>query len=263
MLVYFFGLCLAVSSTQPAIDRSPRDFVWSLLDDIEHQRWHEAEKRFTNDARITGVPAEAPEKRWTKSAAAFLAEKPNWCFHILDSKLSQHDRTATLLVDFRHAHLVCRSTFDLVKIGNDWKVDAMRFATRSDAPGAAEQMKKLKGTWHYAPDKDRKEVSLLREVTLQLDQDEFKLEMTIAQINLFGSNPPSDKTEEHRGWQVRLYPKANVWMMGIQWETGITTEGLLAQFSREGDKLILQPNYLGLFRNDSGVPGEKMVFERR
>lgn len=263
MLVCFLGLCVVAFSQQPAIDRTPRHVVWSLMDAIEHQRWLEAEKHFTSDARITGVPAEAPEKRWTKSAAAFLAEKPNWYFHILDSKLSQFDRTATLLVDFRHAHLACRSTFDLVKIGNDWKVDAMRFATRRDAPGATELMKKLKGTWHYVLDKERKDLILLKDMTLQLDQDEFKLEMTIVQINFLGSNPPSDKTEEHRGWQVRLYPNANDWMMEMQWETDITTEGLLAQFSLDGNKLILQPIYLGSFRNDSGALRDKLVFERR
>lgn len=263
MLVFFLGLGLALASEQPANDSSPRNVVWALLDDMKHQRWLQAEQHFTSDARITGVPAEAPEKRWTKSPAAFLAEKPNWCVHGLDSKLYQHDRTATLLLDFRHAHLVCRSTFDLVKIGGDWKVDAMRFATRGDAPGAAEQMKKLKGAWRYVPEKDPKVVSLLREVTLQLDQDEFKIEMTIAQINFLGSNPPSEKTEEHRGWQVRAFPQANVWMMELVWDTGITTEGMLAQFSIEKDKLILQPVYLGLFRTDSNSLGDKMVFERK
>lgn len=263
MLYHCFGLCLATLMAQAEVVNTPRDVVWLTMNAIVDQHWQGARQYFTKEAYVVGVPAEEPEKRWTKSAADFLVEKPKWCFRILDSRLQEHDRTATMLVDFRHAHLVCRSTFELVKIGKDWKIDAMRIATRRDAPGAAEQMKKLKGTWVFVPSKEQKQSCLLRGMTLQLDQDDFKMEMTLWQIQLFSSKPPEDRNVEYRGWQVRLYPKAKDWLIEFQWEAGQSMEGLLAQVSFEGDKLVLLPIRLGTVDTVDQTPTDRWVFEKK
>lgn len=228
------AILYAVSSSALAADEPGREVVWRVKQLIESRKWQEAEALFTPSATVTGVPSEVPEKRWTKTAAEFLKEKPVWSFSILDSRFSRHGKTATGTVHFRHAHLLIHSTWELVEIEGNWKIDSLRFATRREIPIETEELKRLHGTWSYRG----KENELLQAMKLTIDLDRFQLDTTYIGIGI--ALAPARVVEEKRsGTQIRVNPSANPKTIELKWETETGSGHLRAIYKLDGDQLLL------------------------
>jgi hypothetical protein len=153
-------------------------------------------------------------------------------------------------------------TIDLVKLGDNWKIDRIRYSTRRDASGATEEMHKLRGDWQLVVKNDAEQFNLVKEGKLHLEPDAYQFSLRLAQINLFGGGRPDDIEEFHRDWRVRLYPAGNSRMIELEWEGSVNTEKLVASYVLQGDTLTLQVQTIFLNHVDTG-PGEKtMVFNR-
>ncbi|QJW93366.1 hypothetical protein [Frigoriglobus tundricola] len=226
-----------------ADDRAPSETVWAFTRAIEKRRWKDAEALVTKGATVTTVPAEAPETRSTQTALAFLGAEPKWCFGTLDYHESVHHTAATFLFDFRRDDLVCRSTFELVKIDGQWKIDSVRIATRKDAKGAAEEIKALSGAWVLDEACAKRIFGDLAEkqkadVKVQIARDKFAIDYDVPAIDLFGG-PPSRWQGRVRAWRLRIDPTTKPKSFDLEWDEENGCEGLYGVYELGGDKLTL------------------------
>jgi uncharacterized protein (TIGR03067 family) len=251
------ALLCAVSSPAPAGDEPARDVVWSVTRLIETKKWREAGAFFTEKATVTVVPSEVPEQRWTQTAAEFLKEKPDWSFGDLKSQFFGHGKTATMRVEFRHAHLRIHSTWELVEVEGRWRIDTLRFATRRDTSTEAdelkkprgtsteaEELKKLRGTWFYQVE----EGALLKAMTLTIEPDRFELDATLLGFS-FGSAPMIEV--KRSGTKIRVNPAANPKTIAVEWKTvpeskiTMWQSNFRAIYKLDGDRLLLLLRYDG------------------
>jgi uncharacterized protein (TIGR03067 family) len=247
------ALLCAASSSSPASDEPGRDTVLTVTRLIETKKWWEAGAFFTEKAIVIGVPSEVPEKRWTKTAAEFLKEKPDWSFGDLKSQFFGHGKTATMRVEFRHAHLRIHSTWELVEVEGRWKVDTLRFATRRDTSTEAdelkklrgtsteaEELKKLRGTWSY----QGKENELLRAMKLTIEPDRFQLDLNYFAIGI--ALAPGREVEFKRsGTKIRVNPAATPKTIELEWKAETVGEWpfdgpkFRGIYKLDGDQLLL------------------------
>lgn len=252
--------CLLAAFNEEKREAASSKTVSYFLYALEVHNWKHAASFCTPEAQIHGVPAEQPEKRWSKSITTFLDEKPRWHFKILHWQCFENDGSASVLVDWKQEHLTVQCHFALVRLQNTWKIDGMRFSTRRDAPGAAEQWKRLQGEWEWQP--APQETSLLKYLSLDLQTHQFSVSMRWLGFNLFGP-PQADREAYHQDWRIRLLRQENKWFLQLDWPANLTTEGMLAEYEFKGEDLVLQIHYLGA--RQLGQYGEpvKLVMKRK